>query len=635
MYKALGLNVPEVYYHRPHLKDIPILYVTCLKDAIDLGEFFINNNDHHKDKNDEMIQKIRGNFLKYALISEFDLGGPVYTSYMTTEQILEQERSDIKLVNLMVKDDQIYSITTGALFYDATGFKKKSDLFNDYKPELLFGKGDLQFYTLLKYIFEEPSICNNIFALIYTGRYNNNNETPSSAIINKPIDWFEGITSKELITQVKQFATEAEQIKTNLNILIKKKFITQKTFKMIEKGIECIVKAAKFSFQDVKILTEVELGKQDTVDSMDLTVATVNAFEGGRQNENFSAYLQKISQEQKPDFIFLQEAPVKNHSSIVNLKNYHIVNFNDKLIVPISNEKITFKFEKMMTLRRLNSKWDWESSEPVYTNRVTGCRTYRVSTIDTIVHTVFKKKITIANIHLCGGTFNEIHHCKTTTQLDNLIQIKNDMLEYIIDSNTNIILGDFNSDYLAFIHPEDQTKLEYLINTAKCTKEMAQSWNSVPFKLLQDKKYTHVNIGDIKTSQYGPQTDNVWYNKNIVQYNGHNILEALKTNASDHQGISVNFHVSMVSSTITLYVEYKGIQQQITLLTDQYNEEHLKLYIYNLINIAFENKLPIHLLFGNKLIFQHQNGINWNNSDWKIENVHNYTGIIKLVENNS
>ena len=265
-----------------------------------------------------------------------------------------------------------------------------------------------------------------------------------------------------------------------------------------------------------------------------LTVATVNAWEGGKKGELFTQYLQNISQKQKPDFIFLQEAPIQNNESIKALKDYEVASFHDK------HNSTQLHYEIMMTLRRKDSPWTLKNSHPILTSK---CGTGRVATINTVEHQDSKKKITIANAHLCGGRFDEMMHCKASN-IDELIRAKNDMLVDIVKQKVDVVLGDFNSDYLSYLNPDDVSKLQFLMSKQNnCSKQQAQKWHSAPFELLKTNNYTHVDIGDVQTSTYGPQTDNLWYKGNKLKQESFEILDALKSNASDHQGISVKFQI--------------------------------------------------------------------------------------------
>ena len=116
---------------------------------------------------------------------------------------------------------------------------------------------------------------------------------------------------------------------------------------------------------------------------------------------------------------------------------------------------------------------------------------------------------------------------------------KLDMLSNIIQSSADIVLGDFNSDFLAFQNPSPK-KLEF-IKGLGCSDEDAKQWHSAPYELLSSKGYDNVKF-DNPTSKFGTQPDGIWFSKQL-QYKSKEVLDALTSEASDHNGLMATFKI--------------------------------------------------------------------------------------------
>lgn len=167
----------------------------------------------------------------------------------------------------------------------------------------------------------------------------------------------------------------------------------------------------------------------------------------------------------------------------------------------------------------------------------------------------FIKKIKIGILHLCGGRNNEKTLHSTNTK--NMRKIKAEQIEKIINKDTDIILGDFNSDivhYLTNIINKEQQK--YFINYKLTNHYKMNIWNKLPFKLLEDANYK-LACGDKdacinfykenKTSYFGPSPDVIFYKNNPeINVSKFNIINLLSIpQLSDHNGLFVDFNIKI------------------------------------------------------------------------------------------
>ena len=119
------------------------------------------------------------------------------------------------------------------------------------------------------------------------------------------------------------------------------------------------------------------------------------------------------------------------------------------------------------------------------------------------------------------------------------------MLSNIIDKQSktipSIILGDFNSDILAFQDKDNNDKISFLMKN-KYSKEGAQMWHDAPFTLLSSSGYDRVGI-DKATSKFKTLPDAIWYRG--LKIKRKKMLEAQNDGFkySDHHGISATFKI--------------------------------------------------------------------------------------------
>ena len=273
--------------------------------------------------------------------------------------------------------------------------------------------------------------------------------------------------------------------------------------------------------------TETLLLEDPIPERVSLTVATVNAWDGGSKASAFARYLATIAS-QSPDFIFVQEAPTMSHPAIVGVEDRYEV-------VSLKTPDYDTGYERMMTLRRRDSPWRPKKGLKAIPFFSSECNTERVSTLTPVAHPS-GATARIANVHLCGGRFDEEFHCG---QEESMNDAKMSMLKQLLGEAT-IILGDFNSDFLAHQTPNDEKRLSFLQGLG-CSSETAQLWHSLPYQALVGRGFRRVPFTQ-PTSAFGTQPDGIWYSSS-VELREQRVLDALSSGASDHNGLMARFDV--------------------------------------------------------------------------------------------
>ena len=258
-----------------------------------------------------------------------------------------------------------------------------------------------------------------------------------------------------------------------------------------------------------------------------ISVATVNAWDGASKQGLFRSYMDSVGSNQRPDLIFLQEAPTTIEHVFGNADGYEEVSLRHPVV--------DTGYERMMTLRRRDSGWNHQSTYVVRTN---SCDTQRVATVQVFKHTS-GKTVTIANVHLCGGRFDEGFHCLST--MDQMKDAKVEVMSDILSRSPDIVLGDFNSDYLAY-QTKSPDRLAFLQGVG-CSAEKAQQWHDAPYELLVSKGFSRVPLND-PTSRFGTLPDGIWFSNGRVQMEASSVLDALSTGASDHNGLMSTLRIA-------------------------------------------------------------------------------------------
>ena len=248
----------------------------------------------------------------------------------------------------------------------------------------------------------------------------------------------------------------------------------------------------------------------------------------------------------KPDVIVMQEAPSDQQlHELLEIDDYKISRFT------MGANQL---YENLMTLQNKLSAWKITSTTIIKSGDKCYGQDKRVSTVQAATHLTTGSQVQIANIHLCGGRFDEKKLCKPNPKFPSFTvrERKVNMLDKIILQETNpnipsIILGDFNSDYLSYKYKHDANKINHLTNLG-CSPTDARMWHNAPFELLDTHGY---HIGKERkakpTSSYGALSDTIWHRGNLT-INQNKILDGKNKNFqySDHHGVLASFTVGDV-----------------------------------------------------------------------------------------
>lgn len=241
-----------------------------------------------------------------------------------------------------------------------------------------------------------------------------------------------------------------------------------------------------------------------------IKVLSLNACDGGSKMSFFSD-LEKVAQTDRPDIIFLQEAPEE-----AEIPGYAVVS--------VANEDADY--ERMICLRRVDSQWTLAKTDVIESEY---CDTPRVCTLHTF--SAGKTMLRVASVHLCGGRYDEEVHAWESFEKMKLAKL--DMLSSIIKLGPDIVLGDFNSDYFRL-----PNTIKFLKKSG-FSKERAQSWTTLPFTALKKNGYIRVPF-ETATSVYGGQPDQIFHVPEL-RLESSTTVDFLSSDSSDHNGLLAQF----------------------------------------------------------------------------------------------
>lgn len=157
------------------------------------------------------------------------------------------------------------------------------------------------------------------------------------------------------------------------------------------------------------------------------------------------------------------------------------------------------------------------------------------------------KKFRIANVHLCGGRFDDL-------KFQDLLHEKNDEITRVLKENPDIVVGDFNS-YADKDHVLKHLKgYDVFTKLNEKDKEKFIFWASGVHKIMY--KYGYLSAGKTSlgdTSIFGGMVDWIYYHKNsglklvsvdkIIAMCG--AQAPYTSNVSDHNALLAKFEIGM------------------------------------------------------------------------------------------
>ena len=252
-----------------------------------------------------------------------------------------------------------------------------------------------------------------------------------------------------------------------------------------------------------------------------ISIVTVN-MEFGKKNPKYIKEKSDIITQYNPDVIFIQESKI---NSIDINDNYDYIKYPYGAGIDIYLKKNGIWKEDYKTI--IKTKYS-------HTPRI--CKIIFLKNIKT------NKIIKLANIHLCGGRFDESDKIggMLLGTIKDIRKRKNEILEELINNyNIDIIAGDFNSDLICYLQDELlEHHLEYFKKISpKTNVKIFKEWNIAPYKYLESNYYTLATTKTkmIYTSTYKTHPDAIWF-KNGEQVD-YKYVKLIKYNLSDHNGI--------------------------------------------------------------------------------------------------
>jgi hypothetical protein len=273
--------------------------------------------------------------------------------------------------------------------------------------------------------------------------------------------------------------------------------------------------------QRIKWPIELSSPIRRTTNPLSVRVATINAW-GGEKKSFFTTLVRQLEVVGWPDVICMQEAPVplKFSLGVSLLKHYDIVCTD-----------IDTKAERMVILRRKNSPWQHAGCSGYETKK---CYTNRTSQL--AAFTRDKLTVIIANMHLCGGRYDDDNH--KTDSSEEMAAIKSEAVLAMIP-NASIIVGDFNSLPKPF-GAMNKSYLTYIRNIG-WSDDQILAWNETPYDILNQSGFVRVKYNK-PTSFFGGMPDSMWCKEYLQPDRINEIDMGMSTRkSSDHNGIIATF----------------------------------------------------------------------------------------------
>jgi len=147
---------------------------------------------------------------------------------------------------------------------------------------------------------------------------------------------------------------------------------------------------------------------------------------------------------------------------------------------------------------------------------------YRFAQVFTVASRNGNSKLKIANVHLCGGRFDD-----QTWQPEDTTR-KDFMVDLLTKHDPDIVLGDFNAmDAKVSTVVVEKAAAEAALNARKSSSKLFRlfgkqpayerrlqnfyEWRQQPFQVLREAKYLPVSMKTVKTTYYGAGADMIWY----------------------------------------------------------------------------------------------------------------------------
>lgn len=258
--------------------------------------------------------------------------------------------------------------------------------------------------------------------------------------------------------------------------------------------------------------------------------------EHGRRNCDSGTLKGILLKESQPDIIFIQESTPERLSLG---DSYQLLDFPDQNTPSDSSERMDIYYCQ-------NSSWNVTSQTLINSYPQASPRP---SLLVTLEHPSTTSFITLANVHLCGGRYDENDQLGGLLRgdLTSIQQLKTELLQDLVENyHVDIIAGDFNSDLNCFLTQGQlcsrQLSFFEKVSPGK-SLQVYQQWNLAPFNYLYSQgyqlAYTGSSNGDLmSTSIFGNHPDAIWFKPEKIQYGKQGMIDFLSPNLSDHQGLS-------------------------------------------------------------------------------------------------
>ena len=264
-----------------------------------------------------------------------------------------------------------------------------------------------------------------------------------------------------------------------------------------------------------------------------ISIVTVN-IEYGNKNRKLIKEKSDIIAKYNTDIILVQEC---DKTAIDFSNDYNYIDYSS-----MNSEIIDVYLKK-------KSKWIQDS---IIEFNTTLSYTTRTCKIICLKNKITNQLIKIANIHLCGGRFDENDKIggMLIGNLKTIRTKKNEIIEKLVNQyNVDIIAGDFNSDLICYLNNDTLQKqhLNYLQKISpKKSLKVYQEWNSTPYKYLFNNNYSLAFLDTNKnnyTSIYKTHPDSIWFKKGLFIQNEYKYIDLITNTLSDHNAIYTKLQI--------------------------------------------------------------------------------------------
>jgi len=263
--------------------------------------------------------------------------------------------------------------------------------------------------------------------------------------------------------------------------------------------------------------------------------------EHGQRNSHLGSQRGQLLTQSHPDVILIQEStPEKLDLG----PSYQLLDYSP---IDLTTSKMDL-IERMDIYVHLDSSWKVVQQFQIDSLPQ---KSPRQSKIVVLQNHLTQKKITIANVHLVGGRYDENDQLGgfLNSDLKTIRQLKIEFLEGLVNQyQVDIIAGDFNSDLNCYLNQGKicPSQLSYFQKASPGKSlQVYQEWNLAPYNYLHSQGYQLAQtLPQAKyTSIYQTHPDAIWFRPSSGRQVDYDLIDLLTPNLSDHNGLRISLQI--------------------------------------------------------------------------------------------